>query len=742
MILIIKKNILINFVFCLYSLNCYAVSLNKENPVYYYVNHQTELQLIKDHLLKSNVVGVTGVAGIGKSELIKKYVEQYENDYEIIAIFNASSNLNAQYLDLIHGINRNICVKDGCNISENPKYAKDNLLKYLEKETKWLLIFDNVRIKENIKLKDIINWQHNGHIIICSQEGNYLDYQIKMSYLDKKSSDLLIRKIMKNPSQKYIESLNKLFKGYPYMIATSAIYLHNHPHVTIDDYSNYMIKKDNKVKAHLELCLDAMDKQSKELINIFMILDSQRVSRAVIEMFFNKDGLIRSIEELINYGLIEQINKDPEMQEFRMHDAIKKELIKLTINKDKIIDSLLARLNEYLPLNQTVPVRYSLISQPTMLSNIEILLENAEKYKANIYKTMRGNDILLDHYLKTKDWQSCQQKSDWLINIQELISLDKMTHENKITYGHYLTNIGVYQDFAFSHFNAAIKYYEQAKKILNTTTGYYLIYNTAYYQEAITYLGIGDISKAKENILIIEKVLNNNNIDIKSDRVLAGKAIISLAEGNYNKALEEINILLDSEFHLSNEIVTLKMHLIKAEILNYIGSFQEAYDICKPLYDQRSKYFNSPHEMLASLITQMSRAELGLGEVNKAIQHIQQAVEFFEQEYIALKHKQPINDKFAASLTTRGDVLLAEKKFKEAIRDYNYAKKIYFNRYRNNAKNMDNVSYNLFQLVNAAYSDNDYKLYKKVRDDLFNQFGIDHPKSQQVISLYEKQSKF
>lgn len=110
MILIIKKNILINFVFCLYSLNCYAVSLNKENPVYYYVNHQTELQLIKDHLLKSNVVGVTGVAGIGKSELIKKYVEQYENDYEIIAIFNASSNLNAQYLDLIHGINRNICL--------------------------------------------------------------------------------------------------------------------------------------------------------------------------------------------------------------------------------------------------------------------------------------------------------------------------------------------------------------------------------------------------------------------------------------------------------------------------------------------------------------------------------------------------------------------------------------------------------------------------------------------------------
>jgi hypothetical protein len=55
---------------------------------------------------------------------------------------------------------------------------------------------------------------------------------------------------------------------------------------------------------------------------------------------------------------------------------------------------------------------------------------------------------------------------------------------------------------------------------------------------------------------------------------------------------------------------------------------------------------------------------------------------------------------------------------------------------------MDNVSYNLFQLAKAAHTNKDYRLYKKVRDDLFNQFGTEHPRSQQIISLYEMQPRF
>ena len=726
----------------LFSLKCFAVTFNNESPVYYHVNHQTELQLIKDQLEKTHTVGVTGVVGIGKSEIIRKYVEQYQYQYEIIAIFNASINLNSQYLDLIHEINHNICLKEGCNISENPKYAKENLLNYLTHKENWLLIFDNLHVTENKKIKDIIDWEHKGNIIICSQEGNYLDYQVKMTYLDKKSSDLLITKIMKNPPKHYISALTKLLQGYPHMLATSAIYLEHHPHVTIDDYVNHMIDRDNKVKAHIELCLKTMSPNAKELLYNIAMLDNQRISREMLtELFSDKEHFIYALDELINYGLVDQINKKPEIQEFRMHDAIRNEVVNLMPNCADTLNLLLDKLNKYLPLNQTVPVRYALISKPTVLTNIEALAKNADKYHADIYKLIRVNDILLDHYLKTRDWASCAEKSNWLAGKEKLISLKKMTNEQKVTYGHYLTNIGVYYDFALSKFITSIKYYDTAKKILNETTGYYIIYNTAYFQQALTQVGIGDLANARNNFVVIENKLQENKVPLNADRVLGGKAKLSLAEGNYHKALEEINILAEAESHLSKQTVATPIYLIKAEILNYMGKFQEAHSICDELYKQEEKNFNSMHEVLARILVQLARSELGLGKQELAMEHITKSILFFENEYLELKQKHPINDKFASALTTRGEILSSQGDFNNAIRDYKKARKIYFSRYRDNDKNMDNVSYNLFKLAEAAYQNKDHKLYKHVRDELLQKFGINHFRSQQIISIFEMKPK-
>ena len=734
----VAGHIIISFIIILFSFNCFCFTLNKENPVYYYVNHQTEMQSIHDNLSKSNTIGVIGAVGMGKSELIKKYVEQYEDQYEIIAIFNVNSNMNQQYLDLIHGINRNICLKEGCNISENPKYAKDNLLQYLITRGKWLLIFDNVHVTENKKIKDIINWKHKGHIIVCSQEGNYLDYQIKMSYLDKRNSNILIKKIMKNPPENYVEALTELFKGYPYMIATGAIYLEHHPHVTINDYIHYIKSKDNKIKGHIEMCIKTMSLQAKEMLSIFAVLDNQNISRnLLLELFTYKDDFIQSLDELINYGLIEQIVKSRDIQEFRMHDAIKGEVINIIPNISEIINLLLDKLNKYLPLNQTVPVRYSLISQQTMLANMEILSQNADKYRVDIYKAMRVHDILLDHYLKTRDWESCRVQVEWLAAKEKYMSVTDMTNEQKAIYGHYLTNIGVYYDFAVSKFITAIKYYETAKKILNETNGYYIIYNTAYFQQALTQISIGEIENAKSNFLVIERKLRENNVPINSDRVLGGKAKLSLAIGDYDKALGEINILAEAEAHLYKQTVATPIFLIKAEILNYKKNFQEAYNICDALYKQESKNFSYMHEVLAKILIQLARSELGLGKQELAMEHIHKAIIFFEQECNELNQKHPINDKYASALTARGDIFFLQGDLEKAIKDYIFARKIYLNRYRGNDRNMDNVSYNLLQLAKTAYKNKDYKLYEKTRNELFQKFGIKHLRSQEILSTFE-----
>ena len=159
------------------------------------------------------------------------------------------------------------------------------------------------------------------------------------------------------------------------------------------------------------------------------------------------------------------------------------------------------------------------------------------------------------------------------------------------------------------------------------------------------------------------------------------------------------------------------------------------------MYKQESKNFSYMHEVLAKILVQLARAELGLGKLELASQHIKIAILFFEQEFKELNQKHPINDKYAAALTTRGDILSLQEDFENAIKDYLFARKIYLNRYRGNDRNMDNVSYNLLQLARAAYSNKDYKLYKKARNELFQKFGIEHARSKEILSMVEIKGK-
>lgn len=726
------------------SLKALAVTLNKDSPVYYYVNHESQLYQIREHLNSSGTVSITGTTAMGKSEMAKKYAEQYEDEYDIIAIFDTGSNLTAQFIDLIRKINHNICVKEGCSISDNPKVAKENLLSYLKDKKHWLLIFDNLHISENQKIKDIIELKHSGHVIICSQEEKYLDRKVKAPYLKPDESYLIIKKIMQNPSREYLNELTNLFQGQPYMVANSAIYLQNNPHMTIEDYVKYMKGNDNKIMKHLELCLSNMRPDSKNILYIISLINNQNVSRQLLSQIVdNKDKLSTYIDELIGYGLIEQVDNEINSHTFRMHDVIQSELANSIDDKVKIINFILDKMDKLMPLNQTVPERIALISAPSVQSNLEKLVQNAEVYGADVYKTMRGNDILLDHYLKIRDWENCKLKAEWLTNKKKIksIELDNMSNEEMVTYGHYLTNIGVYKDFAEADFLNSIKYYEEAKEILNRTKGYYLVYNTVYFQLALTQTSIGDISNAKKNIANIEKVLKENNVPIEKDRVLYGISKIYLAQGNYEKALEEINKLEKAESHLYKQTVATPIYLLKAEILNYMHNFQEAYNICNSLYLKEYENFKTPHEILARILTQLSRAELGLNMKADALKHSLEASQFFKKEYENSGHKHPVSDKFAAALTAHADSLAEVGELQEAIKNYSFARNIYFNRYRDNFKNMDDVSYNLAQAARAAYQLKDNKSYKIFRDNLLQKFGTDHFRSREIISSYEMKPK-
>jgi len=49
--------------------------LNKENPVEYCTNNEKPIQELEQKLKIGKIVGITGISGIGKSEITRQYVK-------------------------------------------------------------------------------------------------------------------------------------------------------------------------------------------------------------------------------------------------------------------------------------------------------------------------------------------------------------------------------------------------------------------------------------------------------------------------------------------------------------------------------------------------------------------------------------------------------------------------------------------------------------------------------------------
>jgi len=77
------KLIFLFFLLALHHLT-YAFIQNKENPVDYYTNNEKQIKELVKKLKIGKIVGITGISGIGKSEMTRQYVLKHGKEYEMI----------------------------------------------------------------------------------------------------------------------------------------------------------------------------------------------------------------------------------------------------------------------------------------------------------------------------------------------------------------------------------------------------------------------------------------------------------------------------------------------------------------------------------------------------------------------------------------------------------------------------------------------------------------------------------
>src|SRR5690606_3336599 len=117
------------------------------------------------------------------------------------------------------------------------------------------------------------------------------------------------------------------------------------------------------------------------------------------------------------------------------------------------------------------------------------------------------------------------------------------------------------------------------------------------------------------------------------------------------------------------------------EILNFMQRHNEAYEIIKRIAEQEIGDRIPEHEIHARILTQLSRAELGMEKATDAFLSALKAHDVY-QKILSKRNALVVTDvDYASTLVTKADVLYKQKQYDEALEDYNKAETIFLNKY-------------------------------------------------------------
>ncbi|WP_425363269.1 tetratricopeptide repeat protein [Candidatus Tisiphia endosymbiont of Hybos culiciformis] len=714
---------------------------NFVTPVTYFVNHVQQLNLLDNDLTKYRRTSIVGTSGMGKTQLARMYSYENQNNYKLIWFIDCNLDINAELLKLAKAIN---ATSKSNLISEDIMLVRKEIMSYLSSQDKWLLVFDNLKVSENKKVQEFVDWKHNGHVIFCSQDSEILPNAIKMTTFEKNDVITLANNILEHNDLKSAEFLSEEFAGYPILIVQGAQLLNNVQGLDRAEYKNKIHQSSDKIKLNIILAINELKPSAKNLLNKIALINNQGFSKELLSFITDdKSTLSDDLYQLSKFSLISNIDHNDANPIFEMHDVIAQKIAKINCaeNNKAYLEDIITKLVGCVP-NSLIKAQLFRKTK-TMRENFEILSRNAEKYNANIYKIMQLNRQLIAAYLISYDYHNTERLINWFNKNDQQgagkFKLWLMNNDEKYTYASYLRAIGVYYRISSNH-KAAINYCTRTKKILDNVQGYESFKWAVLFTLATSNIALGQVQEAEKNIEIIEQIVNKGLMD-ESDifYIHDAKALLFLMQGKYTESLEQVNKSI--EIAIKNgtspdDPWLINSYNIKVEVLNYLKKHQEAYAIAKQVYDMCKSFKKEDDEVFGCTFVEMARSELGLGKLDQASEHINNAISIF----LTNELRNPRNADYsedtdlAASYVVQGDILFAQDNIKEAIDSYNKAYNIYYYLYRDNRKNVAQVSYLYSQGAKAACKAQNLFSYKFFGKPQVKEFGINHPNT---VSMFE-----
>ncbi|MCC8378093.1 MAG: tetratricopeptide repeat protein [Rickettsia endosymbiont of Graphium doson] len=735
-----KKYILLTIIL-LMSKNIFAREQisNLVTPVSYFINHTSQIKKIKSNLSKYKQSGILGVSGMGKTQVARMYAYDNKADYDLIWFIDCNLDIDGQLMKLAKVINAQT---NSAIISDNISMVRKELMTYLATKDKWLLVFDNLKVGENKKVADFINWEHNGNIIFCSQDSELLPNIVKITAFEEKESKMLVENILESNNPESIEFLAQEFKGYPILMVQGSQILNQVQGLSLNEYKKKIQEADDKIELNIELAINELSPSARKLLNEIALINNQSFSKEfLISITSDKDHLDDDIYNISKFALITNIEPNEDNPTFEMHDVIVEKILQINENDNK------ENLNQLITnLLNTIPK--SLIKgnvfrkNKTVLDNIEIITQNAENYNISIYKILGLKLNLLIQYVTACDITRAKILVDWFDKNEKEnnFKLLMMDNDEKGAYATYLGRIGWYY-LNRSEAREAIEYDVKARKIFEDVKGYETSKSNIIFGLAISNIQLGNLKEAEENIQIMQNMFNQKLID-KTDAATLDYAKSRLfdTQGKYDEALEQIdttiNACISNGMKPQDSFLT-GLYLIKVGILNSLKKYKEALPLLEEVYKMKKSKEKEEYQIFGRIYTQMSIVKLGLGNTNEALEYAKKAVEAF------LKDPNRSNKDVAASpdiflalaFVAEADALTSLNKYQEAVTAYTTAENIYWNNYRKNMKNIEKISIMYLNAAKASCHVPLKSFYKNFRDHHIEKFGEQHPRSIEILKL-------
>ncbi|WP_341757678.1 tetratricopeptide repeat protein [Candidatus Tisiphia endosymbiont of Ditula angustiorana] len=707
---------------------------NLITPVSYFVNHEQQLKILNEHLNKYRQASIVGTSGIGKTQLIRMYSYENKNNYDLIWFFDCNLDLNEQFVKLAQQLNM---VKQ-TNISEAITLAKKEVMSYLTSTSKWLLVFDNLKVNENKKIQNFIDWEHNGNVVFCSQNNERLPNVILMTLFNKPTIVALANSLLDNKDKNSIEFLTQSFSGYPILIVQGAQLLNKIKGLDKEEYKKKIYQSTDKIATNISMAIQELKPSAVNLLNKIALINNQSFSKQLLAIIIdNKDTLDDDIYQLSKFMLISNIDSNQDNPIFEMHDIISNKIMELNGNSNKIyLENIISKL----PKSQGTYSGYLWKSTQTIPVNLEILLKNAEKYNINIYTILSLRSELFSLYVNTGNISKVQQMIDWFNQKDKEFKLWQMSESQKLYYAIYLRTIGVFQRKILGNFETSIFYFTKSLKVLDKLddeVNYSLKVNVLY-NMSIAYASLGEIKLAEELLKKIEKLVKPGVMqEDEIYTIYIIKGTLFERRGQYKEALEcidkVIEIFIKNGQHI-NDPYALIVYAYRTELLNFLGRYQEAYNQIQSLYNFIQNEYKDK-EILGYIYIIMAKSALGLGKVDKAYEYINNAIPMLlaEDNNNSENTNYSKNRYLADSYVVQGDILFTQNRLKQAIESYKKAFVIFHHLYGNRSKNVAQMSDLYNHGAKAACKSKDLYNYKFFGKPQIKEFGIHHPNTVDML---------